>query len=73
MLFGVLYACALLLGISNVQTLTVKICIPNPADETASLVSDCTDAVGLANTDDLDFICVEGDSPQEVMCAISKP
>ena len=42
------------------SSLTVKICVPYEDGESGSFLDKCTRAVGLANTDDLTFECVEG-------------
>ena len=56
----------LCLGFSSVSSLTVKICVPYEDGESGSFLDKCTKAVGLANTDDLTFECVEGGGVAEV-------
>lgn len=56
----------LLIGLVHSQSLTVKVCVPYALDSIKSFLDDCTDAIGIANTEELEFVCVEGGSADEV-------
>eukprot|EP00210_Caulerpa_lentillifera_P001840 g1769.t1 len=53
------------------EGLTVKICIPYQNGESPSFREQCTNAVSLANVDDLEFVCVEGGSADECISQLA--
>lgn len=53
------------LGLAAGQARVIRVCVPYPVS-TVGFLRDCTAKIGLANTEEVEFKCVDGGSPDKV-------